>query len=112
MGEWNRLRHLSNLTKILAISEIANLKFSISHQTPDREWTEAKEVIATSSKGLIDTGAEIDYISKAFFNKINKSSDYKVENTDMILKKVHSETHQCTDQKVKILILTYNYIIS
>ena len=43
-------------------------------------------MIATSSKGLIDTGADIDYISKAFFNKINKSSDYKVENTDMILK--------------------------
>ena len=44
-------------------------------------------MIATSSKGLIDTGADIDYISKAFFNKINKSSDYKVENTDMIFKK-------------------------
>ena len=53
----------------------------------EREWTEAKAVIATSSKGLIDTGADIDYISKAFFNKINKSSDYKVENTDMIFKK-------------------------
>ena len=53
----------------------------------EREWTEAKAVIATSSKGLIDTGADIDYISKAFFSKINKSSDYKVENTDMIFKK-------------------------
>ena len=55
---------LSNLTKILATTtEISNLKFSIPHQTSEREWVESKEVIAYSSKGLIDTGAEIDCIS-------------------------------------------------
>ncbi len=78
---------LSNITKILATtSEIYNLKFSIPHQTSERNWTSAKEVAAYSSKGLIDTGAEIDCISKSFFNKINKTNEYKVEDTEIMLK--------------------------
>ena len=76
-----------NVSSIIASnsSNNANLTFTIPLKNREEEWLHQVGIAAKSSNGLLDTGAEISCISKRFFNKIKKSNDYIVENTDIVI---------------------------
>ena len=76
----------------------------------EEEWLHQVGIAAKSSNGLLDTGAEISCISKRFFNKIKKSNNYIVENTDIVINTPFRSTQSYRPEGIVygIEIILYN----